>query len=85
MEAKTSPYSLGLDIGYAAVKAVVIDRNDAVAHHSYIIHKGNVVTALRKTMVDILTILDPDTIAFGAVTGSGGKHIAKKKRLQLRQ
>ena len=78
MEAKTSPYSLGLDIGYAAVKAVVIDRNDAVAHHSYIIHKGNVVTALRKTMVDILTILDPDTIAFGAVTGSGGKHIAKK-------
>ncbi len=78
MEAKNSPYSLGLDIGYAAVKAVVIDANDAVRHHCYILHRGNVVTALRKTMADILTAFDPEAIAFGAVTGSGGKHIARK-------
>ena len=73
MESKTASYGLGIDIGYAAVKAVIIDTNDAIVHHSYILHKGNVKTALRNVSVDLLKKMDPETITFGAVTGSGGK------------
>ena len=76
MEVKTASYSLGIDIGYAAIKTTVIDVNGAMVHHSYSMHKGGVVTALRKSVAEILSTLNPEEIAFGAVTGSGGKALA---------
>ncbi|WP_157067316.1 acyl-CoA dehydratase activase [Desulfosarcina cetonica] len=77
MEAKIAAYCLGLDIGYAAVKAAVIDRHGAVMHHAYRLHKGNVAMVLRKIMADILTILGPEELIFGAVTGSGSKRFSR--------
>ena len=76
MNANTSTYALGVDIGYTSIKTVVTDINDVVMHHAYRLHKGNVQSTLKEMIAGILTERKPEEIAFGAVTGSGGKFLA---------
>ena len=77
MENKLSGYSLGIDIGYTSVKVVLMDTNDAVVRHAYTLHRGKAYTAFESILDDILSGCDSDKIDFCAVTGSGGRHLAR--------
>lgn len=66
-------YSLGIDIGYSAVKIVLLDDKDEIKYSKYVLHKGKVKEILIKTISDLLGNFSPEEIGFGSVTGSGRK------------
>ncbi len=72
----TSTYALGIDIGYASIKTVLTDINGIVFYHDYLLHKGNAQSVLKAMLVNVLSKCASEEIAFGAVTGSGGKFLA---------
>ena len=46
-------YSLGIDIGYSAVKAVLIDQENRIAYAKYQPHKGYIKETLEFILIEI--------------------------------
>ncbi len=59
--------SLGIDIGYSAIKVVATNAHGNIHYAQYKLHKGNVGTTLKS----LLEELPEESITHGAVTGSG--------------
>ena len=64
-------YSVGIDVGYASVKIVLIDKNGAVRHVHYQRHKGNSKRVVRECFKEIGGTYPLSGIQYGSVTGSG--------------
>ncbi len=71
-------YSYGIDIGYSAVKTVLMDDNFKVVKYSYDMHHGRVFECLKKQIEDTKSEYDTSLIQYAAITGSGGKHLANR-------
>lgn len=69
-------YSLGLDIGYSAVKAALLDENEALAWSAYAMHRGRLAETTRTLLLDALTLCGAEGIRHGVVTGSGGRALS---------
>ncbi|WP_147820714.1 acyl-CoA dehydratase activase [Salidesulfovibrio onnuriiensis] len=65
-------FSMGIDIGYSAVKAAVLAPDGEIVHTDYVLHKGNVETAIRETLARIRELPEAAEIRRGAAMGSGG-------------
>ncbi len=70
-------FSIGIDIGYAAIKAIVIDDQQQIQYSKYSLHKGRVKDTLKGILNDLLTKYNQEDIKYGAVTGSGSKFLSK--------
>lgn len=67
-------YSIGIDVGYSAVKVSLIDFSNGkadVLYSKYAMHKGRVKEALKEILNEVLEKFDGEKIEFGLVTGSG--------------
>lgn len=64
-------HSLGIDIGYASIKAAVLDSKGTIIHTEYVLHKGHVTQATRQLLKRLLQLPEVEYITYGAVTGSG--------------
>ncbi len=71
-------YSLGIDIGYSAVKAVLIDQENRIAYAKYQPHKGYIKETLEFILIEIDEKFKISGIAYGAITGSLGKQISQR-------
>ncbi len=63
-------YSLGIDVGYSAVKAVIINSKQKVAFVYYEMHKGKIKHSVDVALEKIRNQFDVEDIAYGALTGS---------------
>lgn len=63
-------YSLGIDIGYSAVKAAVTDENNKIIHTKYLLHKGDIKGSLEYYFEELIKGYGSG-ISLGAVTGRG--------------
>ena len=72
-------YSLGMDIGYASVKLMLIDENRTVCLGRYQLHKGDVKGALRRLVQEMGRTHDLSKITRGAATGSGARIFDKRQ------
>ncbi len=75
-------YSLGIDIGYSAIKAALIDSNNEVKYEKYILHKGRIKQSLNDIISDLLNNYNIKNITYGAVTGSGSEFLTKTKQIK---
>lgn len=64
-------HSLGIDIGYSAIKVAVLNFSNSIVHSEYVLHKGRVSETLEKMLKGILQQRGADLICRGAVIGSG--------------
>jgi len=64
-------YSLGIDIGYSAVKIALTDNDNCVGYSNYALHRGDIKGTLKNILRELINNFNPDDIAFGAVTGKG--------------
>jgi predicted CoA-substrate-specific enzyme activase len=76
-------YSLGIDIGYASVKMVLIDKDASICHARYQLHKGNSRGLIRQFIKEISGIYSLSEIKYGAVTGSGAKILGGKQNTNM--
>ena len=72
-------YSLGIDIGYASVKVVLVDGEGEVRYQRYQLHKGNAKGLVRRFMADLSKDGLMSEIAYGAATGSGAALFGKDR------
>lgn len=68
-------YSLGIDIGYSAVKVVLIDQENRIVYEKYKPHTGNIKSILELILIEINDDVDVSNILYGSVTGSLGKYL----------
>ncbi len=68
-------YSLGIDIGYSAIKIAVIDEKSNLVFSQYQPHKGDIESTLKQILTKIEIGFYTSAITNGAITGSIGKHI----------
>lgn len=66
-------FRLGIDIGYASVKMVLLDEQATICQTRYQLHKGNSRAVIRQFIEDIGRTYPWSDISIGAVTGSGAK------------
>lgn len=64
-------FSLGIDVGYSAVKIALVDRQGGIRHCDYSMHTGQVAKAMKTLIARLYERNDPAAISYGAVTGSG--------------
>lgn len=69
--------SLGIDIGYAAVKAAVINDENVSEYYRYLLHKGAIAASVQEIIREILSRFGKKAITHGAVTGSGGFYLTR--------
>ncbi|WP_319543479.1 acyl-CoA dehydratase activase [uncultured Pseudodesulfovibrio sp.] len=74
-------HSLGIDIGYSAVKIAIIDSSNTVIHTKYALHRGEVSKTLKQMLEQALEQFDTDQIHYGAVTGSGSAFLAASGKI----
>ena len=43
-------YSLGTDIGYTSIKMVLIDNNNTLIYHRYLLHRGDNINTLKEAL-----------------------------------
>lgn len=70
-------YSLGIDIGYSAVKMVLIDNNNSILYNNYQLHKGKINSTSEQFFNEIKNKFSIAKIEHGAVTGSIGKILSE--------
>ncbi len=68
-------YSIGIDIGYSSVKAVLSNEENKIVYNTYLLHKGRIKEALVNIVDDLQANFNTRDIRLGAVTGSGSKYI----------
>lgn len=77
MQDSNTEYSLGIDIGYSSVKIAIIDGYDNIVFTDYILHKGKIKDTLKQVLMKLSEKFTKESIATGAVTGTGGKFLSK--------
>jgi len=70
-------YSLGMDIGYAAVKTVLINESGEVIDSWYQLHKGQPSAVASQQLQDLTDKWGGEAICWGCVTGQGSKTLAR--------
>jgi len=75
-------YSLGIDIGYSAVKVAIIDEDKKVVFSDYHLHKGQVEIGLKHVLNIVNEDIHTSAITNGAITGSIGKQIFNNEIIQ---
>ncbi len=75
-------YSLGIDIGYSAVKAAITDNEKKVVFAQYQPHRGKIKKTLEAILNQINNDFSPNYITHGAITGTIGKKLSKNKKIQ---
>lgn len=68
-------YTLGIDIGYSAVKVAVIDQDSNLKFQKYVLHKGNPKKVLKEFLEEVVSHYSIESIKYGAITGTGGMFI----------
>lgn len=76
-------YSIGIDIGYSAIKIILMDSNCKIKYSKYLLHKGKVKQILIRTLEDVLIQYNNDDIKLGAVTGNGSKFLSKGNKAEF--
>ncbi|QOR35230.1 CoA activase [Clostridium sp. 'deep sea'] len=76
-------YSIGIDIGYSAVKMAVIDSSNKVICNKYRLHKGHIKVNLLEIIEELASEYDLNNIKYGALTGNGSKKIVKVSSLSF--
>lgn len=71
-------YSFGIDIGYFAVKVVIINDDNNVVFTKYQPHKGQIKKTLELILIEIDEKFKISEITHGAITGSLGKQISQR-------
>ncbi len=64
-------YSIGIDIGYTAVKISILDSEYKLIYSVYRRHKGNIIKTVQDLVSEISETVDFDFISYGAFTGRG--------------
>jgi len=72
-------YSMGIDIGYAAVKTVLINKKGEVLDSLYQLHKGQATAVAFKQLKVLTDKWGGEVICFGGVTGQGSKGLARQQ------
>jgi len=70
-------YSLGIDIGYSAIKITLVSNDFKIKYSKYSMHKGRFKEALINVIKELLQNFNPEDIKIGAVTGSGSNFLTK--------
>ncbi|PAB58378.1 acyl-CoA dehydratase activase [Anaeromicrobium sediminis] len=70
-------YSLGIDIGYASIKLVIINEKNEIKETRYILHKGDMGTVLLKALEEVGELYGKDNISHIGLTGEGAKRFEK--------
>ncbi|MBS4030655.1 MAG: CoA activase [Clostridiales bacterium] len=73
--------SLGIDIGYSAVKFVLIDKDYEVLENAYILHKGRIKEKIEQYVNQLMGKYGEQNIVYGALTGQGSKTISEKLKM----
>ncbi|HML59485.1 MAG TPA: acyl-CoA dehydratase activase [Solidesulfovibrio sp.] len=68
--------SLGIDLGYSAVKIAILDATGRIRHCAYARHKGRIAQTLRALLEVGARHCGAQDVALGAVTGSGAALLA---------
>ncbi|MCC5909368.1 MAG: CoA activase [Clostridiaceae bacterium] len=71
-------YSLGIDIGYASIKFVLLNKNLEVIDQVYILHKGRIKEETDQYINRLIRKYGGNVI-YGGATGQGSKLISEKK------
>lgn len=69
-------YSLGIDIGYSAVKISLIDEEKSLRQSRYKLHKGRVVESLSVILDEVAREFGLERVTHAAITGNGGKFLS---------
>lgn len=69
-------YSLGIDIGYSAVKTAAVDPEGGVAHGEYRLHRGHIIECLQDMLTTVENRFGHGAVTQGAVTGSGSAFLS---------
>ncbi len=70
-------YSIGIDIGYSALKVVLLDETEEIVFSRYQRHKGAIKSKLLKILAEVQRNFGFREIRYGAVTGSASKFLSK--------
>jgi predicted CoA-substrate-specific enzyme activase len=70
-------YSLGIDIGYSAVKVALVNERNEVEYSRYVLHKGGIQERLLEVFNELAEKYDSTEIGCGAVTGNGSKFLTQ--------
>jgi len=63
-------YSIGIDIGYSAVKTVILNQNLEIVFHRYCLHERKPLKVLSAILDSIYSKIDTEKIKFGAMSGN---------------
>ncbi len=74
-------YTIGIDIGYSSIKAVLINEKKELIYYKYKLHKGKIKDNLIALIEEINTKYNIKEIKFGAVTGSGCSYLENSKEI----
>lgn len=66
-------YSLGLDIGYSAIKFVLVNERFEIVNNTYRLHRGKIKEELEHYLEELISRYGQENIIFGAATGQGSK------------
>ncbi len=71
-------YSLGIDIGYSAVKTALTDEKNKIHYTKYSLHRGKIKETLEIHLGEVLENYESKSIEFGSVTGTGSEFFIGK-------
>ncbi|SNS17006.1 CoA-substrate-specific enzyme activase, putative [Anaerovirgula multivorans] len=74
-------YSLGMDIGYASIKFVLINRSWEIVDSAYILHKGRIKEEIDQYIKTAIGKYGEKNITNAAATGQGSKFLSTDQRL----
>ncbi|MGD1817581.1 MAG: acyl-CoA dehydratase activase [Pleomorphochaeta sp.] len=75
-------YSIGIDIGYSAIKIILINEENSIIFSKYKMHKGKIKETLLNLITETTTLYNIKDIGWGAVTGSGSKYLGKENLIE---
>ena len=73
----TRPVYVGIDVGSVSVNVVVIDEHKNTLDEHYIRTQGDPMGVVLRAFEDIIERYGKDSVRLAAITGSGGKQVAK--------
>lgn len=76
-------FSIGIDIGYSAIKLSIVNSNGKAIYHKFKLHKGKIKEYLIEIIEEVLKEYNYKDIRYGALTGNGSKKIAKMSSLEF--
>lgn len=74
-------YSIGMDMGYAAVKTVLVNKDGDIIESCYQLHKGQASAVALEQLQGLVAAWGQETICWGGVTGQGSKGLGKHQHI----